>query len=168
MYTCGLLPPYHPHPNARVPTRSGIELECRSTLPPPCVFTEPYLGCQEWEMLLPISSESEGSRHRDRLVWYNATLVAVGGLLLLLDKPVLDNGGLAGSEALGSLNLDGQCLVLLEAGGKVGLLGGLGGLGEGEGGDLADGVGLLDGGGLVGFELLEVELLDEVGCGGGC
>jgi hypothetical protein len=94
--------------------------------------------------------------------------VAVGSLLLLLDKPILDDGGLTGSEALRSLNIDGQCLVLLEAGGKVGLLGGLGGLGEGEGGDLADGVGLLDGCGLVGLELLEVELLDEVGCGDGC
>jgi hypothetical protein len=56
-------------------------------------------------------------------------------------------------------------LVLLEAAGEVGLLGGLRGGGGAEGLDLADGVGVLDGGGLVGLELLEVELLDEVGCG---
>lgn len=92
----------------------------------------------------------------------------VGLLLLLLDKPVLDDGGgLSGLGALGSLNLDGHRLVLGQAGGKVGLLGRLGCLGEGEGGDLADGVGVLDGGRLVGLELLKVELLDEVGCEGG-
>ena len=85
-------------------------------------------------------------------------------LLLLLNEPVLDNGG--GSTGLGTLlalNLDGHVLVLLQAGGEVGLLGRLGGLGEREGGDVANGVGLLDGGGLVGLELLEVELLDKVG-----
>lgn len=92
-------------------------------------------------------------------------LVAVGVLLLfLLNEPVLDGGGrLAGLSTLGTLHLDCHRLVLLKAGGEVGLLGGLGGLGEVEGGDLADGVGLLDRGGLVGLELLQVELLDEVG-----
>lgn len=85
-------------------------------------------------------------------------------LLLLLNEPVLDNGGGGtGIGALLALNLDSHVLVLLQAGGEVGLLGRLGGLGKAEGGDVADGVGLLDGGGLVGLELLEVELLDEVG-----
>lgn len=93
----------------------------------------------------------------------------VGLLLLLLDEPVLDDGGGLGAGGTGllALDLDGHALVLLEAAGEVGLLGGLGGLGQAEGGDVALGVGLLDGGGLVGLELLEVELLDEVGCGGG-
>jgi hypothetical protein len=92
-------------------------------------------------------------------------LVVVVILLLLLDEPVLDDGGrLAGISAILTLNLDGHVLVFLQAGGKVGLLGRLGGFRKGEGGDLADGIGVLNGGGLVGLELLEVELLDEVGC----
>lgn len=87
-------------------------------------------------------------------------------ILLLLNKPVLHNSrGLSTAGInLGALDLDSHALVLLEAGGEVGLLGRLGRLGEVEGGDLADGVRVLDGGGLVGLELLEVELLDEVGC----
>lgn len=86
-------------------------------------------------------------------------------LLLLLDEPVLNSGGgLASLGALLALDLDGHALVLLEVGGEVALLGGLGGLGLAEGGDLACGVGVLDGGGLVGLELLEVEFLDEVRC----
>lgn len=87
------------------------------------------------------------------------------GLLLLGLEPVGESGGLAGSGDVLALDLDGQLLVLLEAAGEVGLLGGLRGGGGAEGLDLADGVGVLDGGGLVGLELLEVELLDEVGCG---
>lgn len=89
-------------------------------------------------------------------------------LLLLLDEPVLDGGGgLAGLSTLLTLNLNSHALVLFQAGGEVGLLGGLGGLRKGEGGDLTDGVGVLDGGGLVGLELPQVELLDEVGCNTG-
>ena len=85
-------------------------------------------------------------------------------LLLLLNEPVLNNGsGGRGIGTLLSLNLNGHVFVLLQAGGEIGLLGRLGGLGEGEGGDLADGVRVLDGGGLVGLELLEVKLLNEVG-----
>lgn len=88
------------------------------------------------------------------------------GLLLLLGlEPVGKGGGGAGGLRgdILALNLDGHALVLLEVASEVGLLGGLGGLGDGKGLDLADGVGLLDGGNLVGLELLEVQLLDEVG-----
>ena len=88
----------------------------------------------------------------------------VGLLLLLLDEPVLDDGRLAGGSSLLSLNLDSHGLVLVQARGQVSLLGRLGGLGQGKGGDLADRVGLLDRRRLVGLKLLEVELLNEVGC----
>jgi hypothetical protein len=90
----------------------------------------------------------------------------VGGslTLVLLDEPRGLLGGGGDGTGLLALNLDGHVLVLLEGAGEVGLLGGSGGLGDGEGLDLALGVGVLDGGGLVGLELLEVELLDKVGC----
>lgn len=89
----------------------------------------------------------------------------VGLLLLLGLEPVRQLGDAGGSLGGGVLTLDlnGHGLVRLEAVGEVGLLGGGGGLGHGEDLDLALGVGLLDGGGLVGLELLEVQLLDEVG-----
>ena len=70
-------------------------------------------------------------------------------------------GGLGRSVL--ALDVDSEALVLLKVAGEVGLFGGFGRLGEGEGLDLANGVGLLDGGNLVSLELLEVELLDEVG-----
>ena len=83
--------------------------------------------------------------------------------LVLLDEP----GGLlgGGGDVDGglALDLDGHALILLQGAGEVGLLGGGGGLGGGEGLDLTLGVGVLDGSGLVGLELLQVELLDEVG-----
>jgi hypothetical protein len=93
--------------------------------------------------------------------------VAVGGGLLgLLLEPVRQRRrGARGVGGLRSLNVDREALVLLEAAGEVGLLGGRGGLGGGEGPDLALGVRLLGGRGLVRLELLEVELLDEVGWG---
>ena len=76
----------------------------------------------------------------------------MGVVLLLVDQPVLDDsGGLVRSDGLLALHLDRHGLVLLQAGGEIGLFGGLGGLGEAECGDLADGVGVLDGGGLVGL-----------------
>lgn len=94
----------------------------------------------------------------------DAALVALGLLLLGLE-PVLEGGG--GVASLGggvlALDLDGHALILLQVAGEVGLLGGGGGLGHGKGLDLALGVGLLDGGDLVGLELLQVQLLDEVG-----
>lgn len=95
-----------------------------------------------------------------------AHLVAVGVLLLvLLDQPVLDGGGgLAGAGGLLALDLDGHVLVLLQRGGQVGLLGGLGGLGLVEGQDLALGVVGLECWCLVGLEFFQVEFLDEVGC----
>ena len=95
-------------------------------------------------------------------------LVAVGVLLLLLlDQPVLNDGrGCVSRNTLVALNLDGHGLVLLQARGEIGLLGRSRSLGKGEGGDLANGVRVLDGDGLVGLELLEVELLDEVRCKG--
>ena len=77
--------------------------------------------------------------------------------------PVL-NGG---STALGglTLNLDLLGLVCAELAGNVGLLGRSRGLGKRELLDLALGVGGLDGRRLVGLELAEVEVLDEIGCG---
>jgi hypothetical protein len=90
--------------------------------------------------------------------------LVVGLLLLLGLEPVgkSSRGASLGSGVL-ALDLDGHALVLLQAAGEVALLGRLGGGGGVEGLDLADGVGLLDGGDLVGLELLEVELLNEVG-----
>lgn len=111
-----------------------------------------------------------GLDDRERSDWMSterdetSRLVVGTLLLLLLNEPVLDNGG--GGSGIGTLlafDLDGHVLVLLQAGGKVGFLRGLGGLGEVEGSNLADSIGLLDGGRLVRLELLEVELLDEVG-----
>lgn len=95
-----------------------------------------------------------------------ANLVAVGVLLLvLLNQPVLDGGGrLAGVGALLALDLDGHVLVLLQRGGEIGLLGGLGRLGLVEGQDLALGVVGLECWCLVGLEFFQVEFLDEVGC----
>lgn len=90
-------------------------------------------------------------------------------VILLSLEPVRGLGGTGGG--LGgnvlALNLDGHSLVGGEVAGEVGLLGGNGGLGLVEGLDLANGVRGLDGGGLVGVELLEVQLLDEVGWGKG-
>lgn len=96
----------------------------------------------------------------------DAMRLVVGGLiLLLLDQPILnDGGGGAGGNGLLTLDLDGHALVLLQATGEVGLFGGLRGLGGGESLYLANGVGLLDGCGLVSLQLLEIQLLDEVGC----
>lgn len=92
--------------------------------------------------------------------------LVVGRLvILLLNQPVLnDGGGGAGGNSLLALDLDGHGLVLLQAAGEIGLLGGLGGLGDREGLDLTDGIRVLDGGGLVSLELLQVQLLDKVGC----
>lgn len=91
--------------------------------------------------------------------------LVVGFLLFLGLEPVgqLSNtgGGLSGSIL--ALDLNGHGLIGLEAVGQVGLLGRSRSLGHGENLDLALGVGLLDGGDLVGLELLEVELLDKVG-----
>lgn len=84
-------------------------------------------------------------------------------IILLLDEPVLEDGGGGAGGGVLALDLDGHGLVLLEGGGEVGLLGGLGGLGDAEGLDVALGVAVLDGCGLVGFQFLEVELLDEIG-----
>lgn len=86
--------------------------------------------------------------------------------LLLLLEPVPSRSLLpagAGSGRLGALDVDRHVLVLLERGREVGLLGGGGGLGGGEDLDVGIGVAGLEGRGLVGLELLEVELLDEVG-----
>lgn len=86
-------------------------------------------------------------------------------LLFIFDEPVLDRGrGLAGRRALLPLDLDRHVLVLLQARGQVRLLGRLGRLGQREGGDLPNRVGLLDRRRLVRLEFLEIELLDEVGC----
>lgn len=84
--------------------------------------------------------------------------------LILFDEPVLNDGRGAARDTLIALDFNGHALVVLQRAGEVSLLGGLGGLGGCEGLDLADRVGVLDGGGLVRLELLEVELLYEVGC----
>ena len=82
-------------------------------------------------------------------------------LLLLLEPALLGRGGLAGGGLALNLNLLG--LVGRQLTGEVGLLGGSGSLGEAESVDVALGVAGLDGGGLVGLELTEVEVLDLVG-----
>lgn len=92
--------------------------------------------------------------------------------LLLIDlclEPVGQGGASGGVDRSGvlALDLDGHALVLLQVVGEVGLLGRLGGLGGDEGLDLADRVGVLDGRDLVGLELLQVKLLNEVGWGNG-
>jgi hypothetical protein len=86
-------------------------------------------------------------------------------LILLIDQPVFNNGGRrSGNGGFLSLDLDGHGLVLLQVVGEVSLLGRFRCLRSGEGLDLADAVRLLDWRGLVGLELFEVELLDEIGC----
>jgi hypothetical protein len=88
----------------------------------------------------------------------------VGGsslFLLLLEPALLGGGGLTGGSLALNLNLLG--LVGGQLTGEVGLLGGGGSLGEVESLDVALGVAGLDGGGLVGLELTEVEVLDLVG-----
>jgi hypothetical protein len=88
--------------------------------------------------------------------------VGSGGLLFLLDEPaLLDGGGLTGGGL--ALNLNNGLLVGGELTGKVGLLGGSGGLGESKLLDVGIGVAGLDGGGLVGLELTDVQVLDRVG-----
>lgn len=86
-----------------------------------------------------------------------------GGLLFLLEPALLDGGGLASGGL--ALDLDLLALVGGQFAGKVGLLGRLGGLGSGELLDVLFSVTSLDGGGLVGLELAEVQVLDGVGCG---
>ena len=81
--------------------------------------------------------------------------------LLLLEPALLGGGGLAGNSL--ALDLDLLGLVGRQLTGEVGLLGGGGSLGEVESVDVALGVAGLDGGGLVGLELTEVEVLDLVG-----
>lgn len=90
-------------------------------------------------------------------------LVGSRSLLLFLDEPALLNGG---GLAAGSLALDFHFLGLvgLQLIGEVGLLGRLGGGGDGELLDVSIGITGLDGGGLVGAEFAEVELLNGVGC----
>jgi len=88
----------------------------------------------------------------------------VGGssLLLVLLEPVLLNGGSLTGGGL-ALNLDLLAFVGGQLTGKVGLLGRGGGLGQSELLDVLLGVTGLDGGGLVGLELAEVQVLDGVG-----
>lgn len=86
------------------------------------------------------------------------------GLVLLGLEPVRDNGSTLSCGRVLALNLDSHALVLLEATGEVGLFGRDRGLGHAEDLDVALGVGLLDGRGLVALESLEVQLLDKVGC----
>ena len=87
-----------------------------------------------------------------------------GCLLFLLEPALLDGGGLAGGGL--ALDLDLLALVGGQFAGKVGLLRRLGRRGSGELLDVLVGVTSLDGGGLVGLELAEVQVLDGVGCGG--
>lgn len=87
-----------------------------------------------------------------------------GGLLFLLEPALLNGGGLASGGL--ALDLDLLALVGGQFAGEVGLLGRLGGLGGGELLDVLFGVTSLDGDGLVGLELTEVQVLDGVGCGG--
>lgn len=87
-------------------------------------------------------------------------------ILLLGLKPVGNLGGTRLGRAVLTLNLNGHALVLLQVAGEVGLLWRGRCLGEVECLDVALSIGLLDGGDLVGLELLEIKLLDKVGCKG--
>jgi hypothetical protein len=88
--------------------------------------------------------------------------VGRGSLLFLLEPALLDGGGLASGGL--ALDLDLLALVGGQFAGEVSLLRRLGGLGGGELLDVLLGVTGLDGGGLVGLELAEVQVLDGVGC----
>jgi hypothetical protein len=89
--------------------------------------------------------------------------VSAVALLLLnrLLEPVLLHGRRAGLSL--ALNLGHLALVGLELAGNVGLLGGGGSGGDAELLHVALGVRGLEGGRFVGFQLLEVEVLDDVG-----
>ena len=85
-----------------------------------------------------------------------------GSLILLLLKPaLLDGGGLAGSGL--ALNLNLLVLVGGQIAGKVGLLWRRRSLRKSKLLDVGLGVTSLDRGGLIGLELTEVQVLDEVG-----
>lgn len=84
-------------------------------------------------------------------------------VFLLLNEPVLLNRGGLTAGGL-TLNLNLLALVGLQLVGEVGLFGRLGSLGDGKFLDVGLGVTGLDGGGLVGLQLAEVELLDRVRC----
>ena len=84
------------------------------------------------------------------------------GLLLVLLEPVLLDGSGLTSGGL-ALNLNLLALVGGELTGEVSLLGGRRGLGKSELLDVLIGVTGLDGGGLVGLELTNVQVLDGVG-----
>jgi hypothetical protein len=87
----------------------------------------------------------------------------VSGLLLrlLLEPALLNRSGLTGSGL--ALDFDILVLVGVQFIGKVGLLGGFGRRRNSELLDVGFSVAGLDGGGLVGLELFQVELLDGVG-----
>lgn len=89
-------------------------------------------------------------------------LVGSSSLLFLLDEPALLDGSGLTSGGL-ALNLNHGLLVGGELTGKVGLFGGSGSLGESKLLDVGIGVASLDGGGLVGLELVDVQVLDGVG-----
>jgi len=90
--------------------------------------------------------------------------LVVGSLLLRLLEPILLGRGGGASAGL-TLNLDSRVLVCLQLLGDVGLLRGHWWRWRGELLDDALGVGGLDGCRLVGLELLEVEVLDDIRCG---
>lgn len=85
-----------------------------------------------------------------------------GSLLLFLLEPALLSGSSLASSGL-ALDLDLLALVGGELTGKVSLLGGSRSLGEGELVNVGVGVAGLDGSGLVGLELTEVQVLNGVG-----
>lgn len=90
-------------------------------------------------------------------------LVGSGSFFLLLpfEPALLNRSGLASGSL--ALNFDLLALVGGELTGKVGLLGRRGGLWESELLDVGFGVTGLDGGGLIGLEFTEVQVLDGVG-----
>lgn len=88
--------------------------------------------------------------------------LVVGDLLLWLLEPIL-LGDSSGTSLGLSLDLNGGILVCLQLLGDISLLWGSWWLRWVELEDGALGVGGLDGGWLVGLELLEVKVLDEIG-----
>lgn len=110
-----------------------------------------------------VSSRKAHQAHFMRPNIFSHSLVSGGSRLLVLLEPALLNGGGLTSGSL-ALNLNLLGLVVLQLVGDVGLLRRWGRLGSGELLNVGFRITGLDGSGLVGAELTQVQVLDGVGC----
>lgn len=131
------------------PRSCGSTVDVKSTSP--CIFDIQIALIRVYRSL-PFSTLPEYYRHN----------LVMGNLLLLLNEPVL-LGWSSGAGLSLSLNLDGRILVCLQLLGDIGLLWRSWCLWWGELLNAALSIGSLDGGWLVGLELLEVKVLNDVG-----